>query len=447
MRPRGRGRGSAGVRLAMHYYAFYEAYCDEEDTWSKDGKKATQEVNHIICDYLLRKINGASREEAIRKTDLLRKEIMEQMDTLVALTDEFKIYEYVLNRIEYRFVDERMQTDDEEFAKDILRWIFDTEDNLIINEKIKEVIGQLPVRITRQKYFELLKDSIQVYLGAEKSSLDTYLYILRVSATLFKKEGLKSRYPNLWEKKELLSRFEFNEITKEDYEKAKSLLQAATITLETETTVYMGLQEIVNEVYAMLLSYPYAGMAFSEQKTAGDAAYKVISDINAAFLADKKEDILQSMTDCFTDMEGVQEEMSEEISQMEDALYEVNSKHKPLAESLMLNQSLQVLLLTQKLLSNSLFIDLEESDNGEMKADEALIAREGDLLVEELSALFADNHKMVSRAIIANTISKMPVFFDDHKQVMDYVLYSLERCSDIYEKAACFEIINELMSE
>jgi len=48
---------------------------------------------------------------------------------------------------------------------------------------------------------------------------------------------------------------------------------------------------------------------------------------------------------------------------------------------------------------------------------------------------------------MANTMNKLPVFFKDHKEVMDYVRYSLERCSDIHEKIACIEIIRDIMSE
>ena len=61
--------------------------------------------------------------------------------------------------------------------------------------------------------------------------------------------------------------------------------------------------------------------------------------------------------------------------------------------------------------------------------------------------MFSIQDRVISRAIMANTMNKMPVFFKDHKEVMDYVCYSMERCSDIHEKAACVEIISALMSE
>ena len=47
---------------------------------------------------------------------------------------------------------------------------------------------------------------------------------------------------------------------------------------------------------------------------------------------------------------------------------------------------------------------------------------------------------------MANTLNKLPVFFKNHSEVMDYVLYSLNKCSDLAEKYACIEIINEMMN-
>ena len=437
----------AEVGLAMHYFAFYEAFCDDENMWSTESLTMTEQMNEIIRDHILQGHSGIEREKVIRVVDTIRKDIMKRMDVLTAYTDIFQTYEYVLNRLEYRFNKKVTSVDEEEFAKEILRFIFDTQDNVVINEKIKDIIGQLPVRITKQKYYELVKGSINAYLGADTTSLDSYLYMIRTSSMLYREEGMETLYPELWEKKELLSRIAYKDITKEDYDKAISLLQVVTIFLETETTVYYSLQEITNEVYSLLLCSPYEGIIPSETNVAVDSAQKVIREINIDFLKKEKNELPEDLLDLFTDMEGVQEEMAYQISTMEDALYEIKMNHKSLIDSLMLEPLFQVLLLTQNLLSNSLFIDLEENSSEQEAVDEDKVDKEVKALLEELATLFNGQDRMVGRAVMANTISKMPVFFLDHKEVMDYVLYSLERCSDKYEKAACIEIINEIMSD
>lgn len=436
----------AQVRLAMHYYTLYESYYDDEDTWSREAVEEIDKINQILKDSVLHAQSGKERETAVHKIDTIRNSIMKRMNILTTYTDIFQNYEYVLNRVEYRFANEAASTDDIELSREILRYIFDTEDNLVINEKIKEIISQLPMRLTRQKYFEVLKESLGVYLGADNTSLDTFLYMLRTSAMLYREDGMESLYPSLWEKKEYLSGLDYANISKEEYEKAVSTLQAATLILETATSVWYGLQEIINEIYAILLCSPYSGMAENSREKAQAAAIAIIRGINDIYIQNIKIEPSDALLlNNFAILEGVQEELSYDMESLEYALYEAEQNYKALIEGLMLDQFMNVLKRTRDLLSNSLFIDFEEKTVSTV-VDEARIEKEANALENELKELFAGHDRMISRAVMANTINKVPVFFKNHKEVMDYVIYSLERCSDRYEKAACAEIINELIS-
>ncbi len=50
---------------------------------------------------------------------------------------------------------------------------------MTINYKIQDVIGQLPVRLTKNKFFEMLSDGMSVYEGGTKESLNSFLYMIR----------------------------------------------------------------------------------------------------------------------------------------------------------------------------------------------------------------------------------------------------------------------------
>jgi hypothetical protein len=436
----------AMVRLALNYFTLYEAYCDDEYSWSKDIQDIVIRLNKLIESNILTRTSGHNREGAIREVDTLRKEIMKRMDLLTAYTDVFETYEYVLNRVEYRFRDNLLPVEGEEFARDILRYIFDSEDNVIINDKIREIIGQLPIRITRQKYFDLLNQSMQTYLGADQSSFDSYLYMLRTSTMLYEGEGMDTCYPALWEKKEFLSRLKYQDISKEQYDQAILAIQSATISLETESTVYLSLAELVNDIYVILLCAPYIGFSGIDMEDSGSVALSIIQDINPIYLLMEKQELSKEFVDKFTDLEGVQEALSMEFNILEEALYVVQHQHCAITKSLMLEHLLQVLLRSQKLMSESLFIDLDEMPSEE-KVNEAMISAASSQMEEALSAFFASHDKMINRAVMANILRIMPVFFDNHKEVMEYVRYSVERCSDAYEKSACYEIINEIINE
>jgi hypothetical protein len=436
----------ASVRLAMHYYSFYESYLDSEDSWSSGVMATVKQMNHIIKENVLKSCSGAAREKAIVAVDHIRKEIGSRMNMLTAYTDIFLTYEYILNRMEYRFRGKLDAFDEVEFSKEILRYIFADQDNFVINEKIREVVGQLPIRITKQKYLDLLQDSLNSYLGADISSLQSYLYLLRTSAMLYHEEGMDTCYPKLWEKKKKLATVDYKNLTKQSFDKALSILQGATLILETETTVYFSLQEMINEIYTLLLCTTYSGMVQDDNETAMKAAIDIIKETNELFHSQNKEEFPPEVQDKFEDLEGVQEEISYDLTILEDALYEVGLSHDKLAKSMMLDQQMRSLNLSSKLLSSSLFVELEEKHE-EITVDEEILAKETEAFLGELNVLFEGQDKLVNRAVIANTINKMPVFFKDHKEVMDYVRYSIERCTDQYEKAACYDLINEIMSE
>lgn len=435
----------AEVRLAMHYFTFYEAYYDEEGTWSADACGMVDRINLMIKDNILHFKNGDSREAAIKDIDSVRQEITRRMSALTAYTDIFQNCEYILNRLEYRFKNIEASVDDIEFSKEILRYIFDSEDNLMINEKIKDIIGQLPVRMTKQRYFEIIKESLGAYLGSEAAAFDSFLYMLKTSAMLKPEEGMEALYPGLWEKKEFLLRTDYKNISREIYEKALGMLKAAVLILETETSIYFSLQEIVNELYTITLCIPYSGMTDSGADKAKSAAITVIGGINDIFGRREKCDIPDRLIEALTGLEGVQEELSLTLQFLENAFYEVGKNHKALTASLVLEQPFLVLGWSQKLLSNSLFIDFIKEPEEAAIVDEDRIELETQVMLQELTAFFLKHDKMISRAVMANTINKVPVFFQNHREIMDYVIYSLTRCSDPYEKATCIEIIRQIM--
>lgn len=436
----------ASVRLAMHYYSFYEDYIDEGTSWGKSILDLMQQLNRIIRTDLLDEKNGAGREEAVSFLDRLRNEVMERMKLLTSYVDIFEIHEYVLNRVEYRFKEGTRPEDDEEFAREVLRYIFATGDNVIINDRIREIIGQLPVRMAKQKYFDLLRHSIHGYLGAEEDTLDAYLYMIRTSAMLDFYEDEKSLYHDFKEIKCFLNQLDYKKITREEYMDAECRLKEAAAFLESDISLYYSLQEIINEVYTLLLCSPYKGMEAIRAEKQGIAALAVIRGINDEFIRDTGAEPPAALLDRLTEIEGVQEEFNFDLAMMEEALSHVDVNHRKLAESIMSDKLLNVLLLCRDLLSDSLFIDFYEIKKINVVDEKIADAKAGGL-INGLNQFFAEHDRMVNRAVMANTLDKIPVFFKNHTEVMDYVLYSLKQCSDPAEKAACIDLVKDMMSE
>ena len=147
----------------------YEAYSVLELTFSAYGL-----VEEISEDKKLAEDAGKGQFEKIKQGLLklsdpaadyaklgqemeeLRSRITEKMNLFTAYTDRLIVFEYVLNRMEYQYLSEKERKDklngikQEEFLQKLQRYLFSDKDTSVMQEKIRLVAGQLPVRMTRE---------------------------------------------------------------------------------------------------------------------------------------------------------------------------------------------------------------------------------------------------------------------------------------------------------
>lgn len=447
----------AEVKFTIHYYTFYEYFAESfPEGWEEDG--LLKEFNGLLKEYFLDGEAGGKTEAGIEKLNALRNNCIKKMQVLTAFTDIFQVYEYVLNRIEYRFKKAEAVQTEAEFVQQTIAYIFDTQDNVVVNSKIKEVLGQLPIRITKQKYFELLKSSISLYKDGDMSSLDSFLYMLKTCSMLYNTEEMKD-YPYLLNLREKFTLQNYKEITKERYEELTKLLEISAEYINTRVDFYFGLQECVNNLYVLLLASPYIYMegGYKLENLKGEMKYLIlpqdsdklrgiIGEVNNKFLEDKLTPLGEEIEEKLSYTEGKQEILIEEVSKMEAYLPEIKGRYQDLVGSLMLGPVFHSVLLSEKLLSSSLFIDLEKTDSKEKVGEEVILKTQEEVL-GELAQLFSESERAVQRAIMANTLSKLPVFFQNQAEIKEYIENSLEQCQDMAEKTACIRIIQSFFDK
>ena len=99
-----------------------------------------------------------------------------------------------------------------------------------------------------------------------------------------------------------------------------------------------------------------------------------------------------------------------------------------------------------KLLGNSMFIDLNAKVSTKL-ADDAYIEKVTTTLFKNLAKMFDKVPQCVVRAVMASSLNKMPVFFNNSDEIAEYIANSLNQCKDAAEKNACYSIIQDIMSE
>ncbi len=441
----------AEIKFTIHYYTFYE-YFTETFPSGFEEEELLMEFNRLLKEYFLDGEAGRKTEEGIARLNTLRNNCIKKMQVLTAYTDVFQVYEYVLNRIEYRFKEEMEELSEEEFIQKALAYIFDTQDNVVVNSKIKEVLGQLPIRMTKQKYFELLKSSLSLYKDGDMSSLESFLYMIRTCSMLYDTEEMKS-YPYLLNLREEFSKENYKDISQDRYEELTKLLEVSSVYINTRVDFYFGLQECINNMYVMLLSSPYIYMegGYKLENLKGEMKYlilpqdmdklrEIISEINTGFLKGELLPLDKKVEEKMSYTEGKQEILIEEVSKMEAYLPEIKGRYRDLIDSLMLGSVFNSVLLSEKLLSSSLFVDLDKLESKDMVGEEDIIKAQEEVL-SELAGLFSQNERAVTRAVMANTLSKLPVFFKNQSEIKDFIESSLDQCQDKAEKTACIRIV------
>lgn len=351
-----------------------------------------------------------------------RQELEERVDVLTACVDRLEIYQYALNRVELRFAKKVEQPDEEVFIQKVMEYIFSSRDNMLINELIKEVISQLPVRMTKGKYFERIREGLSIYQDADKSSLDSMLYMLRTSSMLYHPKKEDVFYKEYTEAAQKVGSLDFAAITKEEHEWAEELLEKTGDNLMQEIDLCMLFAEAVNHMYALFL---LKGME------AGKGWMK--PEIERLFVASREGRFEEAQKELVA-LEGCQEKLLSEEGRLEHGLFEADPKE----------EGVRKLRMVQALGTDSLFMSLD-FESQEAAVDSSLVRKEADKLIEELKELFSKNSMLINRAIMANTLSKLPVFFESSKEVMEYIQNSLEQCHDAAEKTMSMKLIYHIM--
>lgn len=419
----------AAVRLAINHYTYNEMMNSRKD-----------EINILIKDYndivnkgIIGTLIGEDLEAAIVKIDNIRASIIKVMKGLTSLVDILNIYEYVLNRIEYRFetdVDKKFD-DDETFINVLMEYMLSGKDKTLVNLRITECVRQLPLRMTKARFFELLKAGMEVYKDSEKTSVDDYIYMLTSSSMIYTDEYCKNISDDVNSIIEELEKADYSTLTKEEFVKLKEKLTYAIDLVQMIVDVYLIFVELVGDTYVMLLSAPYADKKCEER----DILLKILN----AESENEQEDALIAL-------EGKQEKLYGRLSKCEYLIKDIIDNKSDLVESLMLMPLYNSLDKISILESGSHFVEFDKVIEREIAGASYI-----DLKYNELEAMlkdfFKEHPKQINRAVMAHVLSALPVFFNNVDEIRNYVYSSFTGCSDIAEKMACKEIFYAMMEE
>lgn len=448
-------RDYARLKLMMEYYVFYEIVQEGINPYIESASDIAETL-HSLIHQVFSASEAFSVERAGQVTETLkelRREVTDRMQVITAYVDRFVIYEYILNRVQYRFADREMMPADLDFAQDVVEFLFSTKDNMTVNTNIRMVLGQLPVRMARRRYFDLIRDSISVYQGSDQSSLEEYIYMFRTSAMLYKTAGMEKYFTELVPVLQEFEKLDYEGMDAQMYEIYAEKLRVSASRLNDISDLYMIIQQLINALYSVVAAEPYC-----VKEDGNMTADTVIRGVNDLFLnreseiwsragakqPETEEEKIYWLGEHFQQIEGQQEQAYESISVADAILQETMEARKDKIDEMGLTGQFRVLEQLMKLCSGSAFVELAEQEQAG-KVTGQQVEEAANKLIAELKDAFSEQSRMVRRAVMANTLEKMPVFFTSAQEVVDYVCASLTQCDDEAEKYASKLLIQGLM--
>lgn len=416
--------GYALTRLTLNSYIYMDELLEENDP-EKDMERRRKEISDTFRELLGELPVGTLELERVLQ---LREELRRELEKVVAYMDCFRNYEYALNRVERRFQEllPDSELDDEQFCHVLMGYISSSRHASEMNLRIQNVIGQLPVRYTRQKYYGMVREALSVYIGSDQEGLDNMMYLLRTAGMIELDEEQKAGYRELYKELEKLEALSFRELDAAGYRDAMDTVLSASRMLNITSEFYQDLQEMINDLYLVGLTRADAVRDAALESCAFEILQKVLASGNGD-LDERGENLLGTM-------EGVQEEYFEKYQRLDSAPEYQEGEDE---EAWKLRQ-------VELLMSSSSFMSLDmRQEKHTVSAED--VDREFDAYVEKLDPVLKSCQKPVMRAIMANTLSGLPLCFNSLDEIDGYIRRSINGCSDLAEKEACKELMRELM--
>lgn len=425
----------AAIELVFSAYLLMEELGEIRPEYEQKEEKIIRKIREAVRTVIDGDADGETAMDSVRQ---MREEITKKMDLFTAYTDRMICYEYVLNRMEKKYTPIKELDNmldgyrEDEFMQKLMLYMFASGDQAVITENIRTVVGQLPVRITKAKFYERLAETLTLYRDGDKSSLDSFLYMIKTSAMLYEPNDYQHNYPDFMQFIEKMDCCDYNDLSEEEYNQIVLELEEKAKDIHEITDFYYTLQRVVNGIYAVLICRKH------------DEGYSAIVrdslEVLQAILDKKASD------EMLVPFEGKIERYVEQTSYLESVLFEIRSSYQKELKDLSYVTLFDDLVTVANLLSGSLFIDVETENKDEV-VDNSYVTKVTEELTDELDAKFATSTKPVKRAIMGMVLEKLPMIFKNSEEVEKYVRSNLFDCTDKVEKAAVLEILSNLMKE
>lgn len=423
---------SAMLNAAVEYYTFYEMMNEAPVPAHAD----IDDEAGLIRECFKKLAENTDITDMIESIENARKVNIEKMQVLTAYVDRLLVFERLMDRIAMRYVITEQEVDDlagridvDMFVSRAMEYIFEIKDSFTVKERVNEIMGLLPVRMARSKFFSLIKESIKLYSESDTKSLDSYLYMIRTSAMIYETDGMEKYFTEFKEVLEELGNADYVGMEEDYYKILFGKMNQAVSEIQDISDWYMSLQQMLNSLYVYALN---TESGVYDDKVS-DTFVDIITSVNRAL----DEGYEPDGDEMFHSMEGVMEKLYDERVILEAML------GKEIPED---DRMYDTLKKSELLMSYGLFVDLNENFDTEPVTPE-YIGKVTDELLADLQEMIKKNSRPVVRTVYSIILADMPSFFNNLGELTEYIYHSIEQCGDKVELVTFFTRLNSIISD
>lgn len=425
----------AALELTFSAFTMVQEIMEEKQEMAGEERDILQKILSALGELG----SGSKKVNAILSLMReLRQEITDKMDVFTCYTDRFLIYEYVLNRMELKYLPEEELNkklaffDEKEYMQRLSSWLFSDRDQSILHEKIHLVMGQIPVHMTKSKFSQRVSEAMTLYKDGDKGALENFIYMIRTAAMVYEPAKHVGEYPFFEDILQRLSTADYAAMDEETYQEMLGILEEGARQIRDITDFYYSLQKVVNGIYAMCILQNYRALES-----------RLVKECHLVWSCLSEKEYRDEMLE---PLEGQIEDLLEKTSYLEAVLLEIKSSYSRELQDFGLMDFYDDLVIVANLLSDSLFVDLEQAVKEE-KADAAYVQKRTEELLAELIQKFSEVSRPVKRAIMGLILEKLPMTFGKTEEVQEYIQVNLLGCQDKAEKCVVMMILWDLMQE
>lgn len=424
----------AALELVFSAYMLAEEAMEQENVWFERERELWGKTEELLIQIS----SGKIKNGLISVINNIRSEIIGKMDLFTAYADRITCYEYAMNRIEWKYKPEDewsrgvTKEKEQQLNRELMSYIVQSKDQAVMNDKIRTVLGQLPIRMTKEKFYDRLKEAISLYKGDEQEFLDDFIYRIRTSGMIYEPEQFVGEYEEIETLLNHLETFDYADSDRSTFESVFAELQKGIVLISDAADFYAALQKNVNLAYSIVLTWQYSG------KEEG-IAWEALQTVGQIMKKDITEDLL-------IPFEGKIERYAEKYDRLEVSLYEIGQSYKEEVSRLGLEEQVEHARMVSLLLSGNLFMNLAGKEKNGI-VDEAYIKEVSAKLISGFELAFAKNKKQVRRAMMSKVLEQLPMLFKTAEELNEYIGQALFQCQDKAEKMAVMNVLEQQMED